>query len=117
MGDFAAVLRAGGTLVLDGGLATELEARGCSLDDHLWSARLLQSDPDAIRSVHADFFRAGAQVCISASYQATVAGFAKIGISAEDSEHLLVRSVELVQQARSDAGPGAPAPRLLAVSH
>ncbi|KLD78513.1 hypothetical protein XhyaCFBP1156_15005 [Xanthomonas hyacinthi] len=34
-----ALLAAGRCIVLDGALATELEARGCDLGDALWSAR------------------------------------------------------------------------------
>ena len=64
------------TTVLDGGLATELEARGHDLSDRLWSARLLLSEPDAIEEVHLAYFRAGARVAITASYQASVEGFA-----------------------------------------
>ena len=37
-----------GPVVLDGGLATRLEARGHDLSDDLWSARLLLDDPDEI---------------------------------------------------------------------
>ena len=35
-------------IVLDGGLATQLEAQGADLSDALWSARLLVEDPAAI---------------------------------------------------------------------
>ena len=49
-----------GFLVLDGGLATELEARGCDIDDDLWSAKVLLEDPELIRSVHHDYLVAGA---------------------------------------------------------
>ncbi|MDF2711824.1 MAG: mmuM, partial [Nonomuraea muscovyensis] len=63
------------TLVLDGGLATHLEALGADLSDELWSARLLLEDPDLIRRVHADYFAAGAQVATTASYQASLPGF------------------------------------------
>jgi hypothetical protein len=38
----APFLEASGALVLDGGLATELEAKGANIKDDLWSARLLQ---------------------------------------------------------------------------
>jgi len=38
----------GPVAVLDGGSATELEARGHDLGDALWSARMLVDDPDAI---------------------------------------------------------------------
>src|SRR5262245_26537808 len=62
-----------GVLILDGGLATELEKRGADLDDPLWSARLLIEDPDLIRQVHHDYYAAGADVAVTASYQASFA--------------------------------------------
>ena len=62
-------------VVLDGAMATELEARGCNLADNLWSAKVLMENPELIREVHLDYYRAGAQVAITASYQATPAGF------------------------------------------
>ena len=58
-------------LVLDGGLATELAARGFDLSDALWSARLLADAPEAIEAVHLDYFEAGADIAITASYQAS----------------------------------------------
>ena len=48
----APFLAGGGALVLDGGLATELEKAGFDLDHPLWSARLLATAPEAITSVH-----------------------------------------------------------------
>lgn len=60
-------------MILDGGLATELEKRGYDISDKLWSARLLRDAPSAIRAVHADYVAAGAQCLITASYQATLA--------------------------------------------
>ena len=72
---FAALLARDGVVVLDGGLATQLEAQGHHLADRLWSARLLADDPEAIIAAHLAFFRAGARVATSASYQASVEGF------------------------------------------
>jgi homocysteine S-methyltransferase len=89
-----------GTTVLDGGLATELEARGHDLSDRLWSARLLRDDPDAIEAVHLAYFRAGAQVATTASYQATVEGFAAAGIERSEALSLVRRSVDLAGRAR-----------------
>jgi homocysteine S-methyltransferase len=60
----------GGPVLLDGGLATQLEAQGASLATALWSAQLLVDDPDAIVAAHRSFFAAGAQVATTASYQA-----------------------------------------------
>lgn len=67
-----ALLDRQGVVVLDGGLATELEAMGNDLSDELWSARLLRDDPDAIRAVHRAYVGAGADCVITASYQATL---------------------------------------------
>ena len=86
-------------LILDGGLATELEARGHDLDDALWSARLLAQEPSAIQAVHLDFLRAGADVVITASYQAHFEGFERRGIGRDDAESLFRLSVELGRRA------------------
>jgi homocysteine S-methyltransferase len=69
------LLAANGPIVLDGGLATELEAQGHDLTDGLWSARLLRDEPLAIQEAHAAYLRAGAQVTTTASYQASVESF------------------------------------------
>ncbi|GAA3195257.1 homocysteine S-methyltransferase [Nonomuraea roseoviolacea subsp. carminata] len=94
------------TLVLDGGLATHLEALGADLSDELWSARLLMEDPDLIRRVHADYFAAGANVATTASYQASIPGFLRRGASVAQAERLIRLSVELAAQARDEAGGG-----------
>jgi S-methylmethionine-dependent homocysteine/selenocysteine methylase len=94
---------AAGPVVLDGGLATELERRGHDLTTALWSARLLRDDPTAIAAVHAAYAGAGAQVVTTASYQATFEGFARAGIDARTTERLLQWSVELARQGAPDA--------------
>lgn len=91
-------------LVSDGGLATELEARGYDLSDALWSARLLVDAPEAITAVHGAFFRAGAVFATTASYQASFDGFASRGIARDEAVRLLRRSVELAQLARDEFG-------------
>jgi homocysteine S-methyltransferase len=89
-----------GVTVLDGGMATALEARGHDLSDALWSARLLRDDPGAIEAAHLAFYRAGARVAITASYQASYEGFAAVGIDREEATALLARSVALARSAR-----------------
>src|SRR5258706_4579754 len=90
----------GRVVVLDGGLATELEARGFDLADRLWSARLLLSDPGAIEDVHLDYFRAGAMVATTASYQATVPGFEAAGLDRATALAAIRESVALARRAR-----------------
>jgi homocysteine S-methyltransferase len=89
--------------VVDGGLATELERRGEDLSDHLWSARLLIDDPEMIRRVHSDYYGAGAQVAITATYQASVEGFAERGIDRDHAEDLMRLAVRLAHEAADDA--------------
>ncbi|MGB3332138.1 MAG: homocysteine S-methyltransferase [Mycobacterium sp.] len=92
-------------LVADGGLATELEARGADLSDPLWSARLLVEHPEEIAAVHAAFFAAGTQIATTASYQASFDGFAARGIDRRTADALLRRSVGLARNAGGDV-PG-----------
>jgi homocysteine S-methyltransferase len=88
-------------LILDGGLATELERRGHRLDDALWSARVLLDAPASIETVHYDFYAAGARCVTTASYQASYRGFAAAGIPHDEGAAILQRSVELANAARS----------------
>lgn len=90
-------------VVLDGGLATELEARGHDLGSALWSARLLRDDPSAVAAAHAAFAAAGAEVLTTASYQATIEGFAAAGIDPPEARALIAGSVELARRAAPSA--------------
>lgn len=89
-------------VIIDGAMATELEGRGCDLNDDLWSARVLLEQPELIRAVHLDYFNNGADIAITASYQATVDGFAKRGLSREQALDLIKKSVQLAQEARDE---------------
>jgi homocysteine S-methyltransferase len=87
---------------VDGGLATELEARGYDLADELWSARLLIDKPEAIKQVHTDYLAAGADCIITASYQGTIEGFMGRGFSEQEAVDLLILSVRLGIEARDE---------------
>ena len=97
-----AILQTQSLMILDGALATELESHGCDLNDPLWSARVLLEKPEAIEKVHADYFRAGADCAITASYQATVDGFRKRGIEETEALELIKKTLYLAKQARDD---------------
>lgn len=97
----AALLAGGGRLLIDGGLATQLEAQGNDLSDALWSARLLLEAPDEIEAAHLAFFRAGARLATTASYQASFEGFGRRGVDREEAAGLLRRSVTLAEGART----------------
>ncbi|MEU1256499.1 homocysteine S-methyltransferase [Streptomyces chartreusis] len=90
---------AAGTVVLDGGMSNQLESAGYDLSDELWSARLLAEVPEAITEAHLAYFEAGADVAITAGYQATFEGFAKRGIGRERAAELISLGVELAHEA------------------
>jgi homocysteine S-methyltransferase len=94
------LLAQAGIVILDGGLATELERRGADLRDPLWSAKLLVDAPELIRQLHLDYYRAGADVATTASYQASFQGFARRGLNAVAAANLMRRSVALACEAR-----------------
>jgi homocysteine S-methyltransferase len=87
-------------VILDGGLATELERRGADLRDPLWSAKLLVDAPELIRQVHLDYYLAGADVATTASYQASFEGFARRGLDAAAATECMRQSVALACEAR-----------------
>lgn len=89
-------------LLLDGGLATELERRGADLADPLWSARCLIERPTLIRAVHLDYLRAGADILTTATYQATFEGFARRGLDHPSAARLMRTAVELARDARDE---------------
>jgi homocysteine S-methyltransferase len=89
-----------GFVILDGGLATELEKCGGDLDHFLWSAKLLAEAPELIARVHHDYLAAGADVIATATYQASFDGFERAGFDRRQAERLMRLSVELAVQAR-----------------
>ncbi len=84
-------------LLLDGGLATQLEAQGCDIGNELWSASLLSDDPDAIVAAHRAYLSAGAECLATATYQASRDGYAKCGFSNEEADALMLLSVALAK--------------------
>ena len=83
------------TLIVDGALATEMETRGADLHDTLWSAKYLFHQPELIAAVHRDYLDAGADIIISASYQATIPGFMARGWDYAQAQSLIVRAAEI----------------------
>lgn len=90
-------------VVLDGALATYLETLGADISGALWSADILLQNPSLIRQTHLDYYRAGAQVAITASYQASLAGLSKhLNLDEEQGQQVVKKSVELAQKARDE---------------
>jgi homocysteine S-methyltransferase len=87
-------------MILDGGLATELETLGCDLDDPLWSARVLLEAPDRLREVARRYLEAGADCVATATYQASFPGLRARGLSDAEIESLMEDAVRIVAEER-----------------
>ena len=104
-------------LLIDGGLSNELERQGCNLNQKLWSAKILESNPEAIILAHLNYLEAGAGCIITSSYQATIPGFMAIGYDMNAAGSLILKSVQLAEEARSrfmSLNPQAPRPLIAA---
>ncbi len=115
--NFAEWVASNRPVLIDGGLATLCEALGASIDGALWSSALIRNDPDVLVRAHRAYLDAGARIIISASYQASRAGFAAAGFDSAEADALIAHSVRLAQQARDGwqrDNPGRPAPLVAA---
>jgi len=102
--------------VLDGGMATELERRGCDISGPLWSAHVLDTAPEKIAQVHLDYLRAGADCISTVSYQVSGMGYSEIGRPAADAASALRRSVAIADTAREEYSRESGRPVLIAAS-
>ncbi|XP_048745659.2 uncharacterized protein LOC125658435 isoform X2 [Ostrea edulis] len=93
--------------ILDGGAGSELHDLGYHVhEDPLWSARLLDTNPGAIKQLHKSYLEAGADTIITVTYQATVAGFEKfLGVSTERATELIKSGVSLAREACHEVPP------------
>jgi homocysteine S-methyltransferase len=106
-------------IVLDGGLGSELAARGHDLSSPLWSAELIARQPQAIAEVHRAYLDAGARCITGASYQASVPGLEAAGYDAEQIAAVFDDSVAIARRARDEFlrdNPGCPYRPLVAAS-
>lgn len=91
-----------GRFVIDGSMSSALEEMGCDLNDSLWTAKMLLESPEMIKEVHKYYFRAGADCGITCTYQATVDGFMRKGLSRKAAEDTIRNAVRLFLEARDE---------------
>ena len=96
------ILEQNGIMIIDGSMSTALEHMGADLNNKLWTASILANQPELVKQVHLNYFRAGADCGITCSYQATIPGFMAQGYTESEAEELIRRSVELFLKARDE---------------
>lgn len=116
---FASRLSGDAPIIIDGGLATQLETQGQDIHNEVWSAALLKSNPQAIVDAHRAYLDAGAECIISASYQANRHGFSFLGVGKQEADSLIQSATDLARQACAEYlrdNPGRATEPLVAAS-
>ena len=89
-------------MVIDGSMSTALERLGADNSSSLWTAAALADNPELVKQVHLDYFRAGADCGITCSYQATIPGLTEHGYSHEEAEKLMYRLMHKISDNYDD---------------
>jgi len=84
--------------LVDGGLSTVLEEMGERPTGSLWTASALVDRPWLLTEAHRRFVQSGADVVITASYQASETGFVAAGMSATQARTALASTTELARR-------------------
>lgn len=96
------ILQAKGQMIIDGSMSTALENMGANLNSKLWTAKVLAEEPELVKNVHINYFRAGADCGITCSYQATIKGLTENGYTEEQAEKIIEDSVKVFIEARNE---------------
>ena len=92
-------------ILLDGGVSTEIQKRGVSLDSNVWSGLTSKTHPNEVRQVHEDYIRAGSQVITANTYSTARHVLESISLGHE-AKMINLRSVQLAKEARDNAADG-----------
>ncbi|MGQ9814551.1 MAG: homocysteine S-methyltransferase family protein [Candidatus Roseilinea sp.] len=87
--------------ILDGAMGTELDRRGVDTGLPLWSANALITAPEAVKQIHLDHLRAGAQVITANTFRTNPRTLARAGLAGRSRE-LTHIAVSLAQEAIAD---------------
>jgi len=93
----------GDVLLIDGGMGTELQARGVPMNEVAWSGAAVATHPDAVRETHEDYIRAGARAIITNTFGSTRQMLEPAGFG-DQVEAVHRGAVSLARQARDNVG-------------
>jgi S-methylmethionine-dependent homocysteine/selenocysteine methylase len=92
-------------ILLDGGISTEIQQRGVSMDNEAWSALAAHTHPDLVRAVHEDYIRAGAQVITANTYSTARHVLESIGCG-DQTRAINTEAVQAATAARDNTATG-----------
>jgi S-methylmethionine-dependent homocysteine/selenocysteine methylase len=93
-------------ILLDGATGTELDRRGVDTSLPLWSARALIEQPDAVRSIHAAYIAAGAELITTNTFRTHRRTLDRAG-QTNSARELTQLAVQLAHEAIDQSGRSA----------
>lgn len=100
-----------GPIVFNGAMGTELDKLGVDTTTKLWSAAAIQNAPQAIYDIHYAYFRSGARITDTNTYQATVPGLLAAGYDQATATSLIRKAVLIAKKARDDYASATHTPK------
>ncbi len=95
----------GKTVIMDGGVSTEMERKGLAMNDDVWSGIAHVSHPDIVREVHEDYIRAGAEVITASTFAAAPHVLASVG-KGNEAAKINRDAIALAIEARDNVASG-----------
>ena len=89
-------------ILLDGGVSTEIQKRGVSMDEDVWSGIAHRTHPEITLQVHEDYIRSGSQVITANTYSTARHVLERINMG-DQVRSLNEEAVELARKARDNA--------------
>ncbi len=93
------------TVIMDGGVSTEMERKGLAMDGDVWSGTAHITHPDLVREVHEDYIRAGAEVITANTFATARHVLASVG-KGDDAAKVNREGIALAKQARDNVATG-----------
>lgn len=109
-------LAAGDIVILDGAFGTELERMRAISSSPIWSAEILDKQPELVMTVHRDYIRAGAEIITTGTFRTTMRALSKVGRGGEYEQltriavGLAVKAVEEFRPEKNILVAGSIAP-------
>ena len=89
-------------ILLDGGVSTEIQKRGVSMDEDVWSGIAHRTHPEITLKVHEDYILAGSQVITANTYSTARHVLERINMG-DQVRSLNEEAVQLARKARDNA--------------
>ncbi len=90
---------------MDGGVSTEIERKGVSMNANVWSGVAHKTHPEVVRQVHEDYIRAGAEIITTNTFGTARHVLESAGLG-DDVASINRQAVQIAREARDNVAAG-----------